>query len=438
MADSKKEEEEKRSGAVLPWGGAAGGGSGGWGGWLGTAARAMALSPEAALLRILSGAVLGVGVLGLGATLYGRAQAAKGGPLAVNFESRRPGEAPSDARPPMEDFVRGMAGLWGPVLGLSDAPAPEAPAADAPGDAAADGSAKGGPAEADGKSDGKDGAGSADGAAASPDVAVGGGAGGFGGTAGGAGGGPGSGALASADLGAAARGGAPGAASGEAAGGAAAAKRDMRAGTLRSARPTAGKAGKGALNQLKFAQNRSALGAASVAPERSYGAAQSAFEGGAPGAAGGSIGGAGAGEGGAGLGSSPANPRRGPTGPMNPDSKRLSCPSGYTLDGSDCRPLEGVNKTPYQGLADMAKAFLVVGAALALLGLLLITRPTPWMQILGGVLLGAAAGLIVAALAIGADIQSRYGQKAQKDAIDSAAGRASQGKPPKPAEKIPF
>ncbi|TPW19308.1 MAG: hypothetical protein FD126_2815, partial [Elusimicrobia bacterium] len=139
-----------------------------------------------------------------------------------------------------------------------------------------------------------------------------------------------------------------------------------------------------------------------------------------------------------GLGSTPANPRRGETGPMPSGSKRMSCPSGYSLDGSDCKPLEGVNKTPYQGLADMAKAFLIVGAALALLGLLLITRPVPWMQILGGVLLGAAAGLIIAALAIGADIQNRYGQKKQKDAIDSAAGRAGQGKPPKPAEKIPF
>ena len=429
MADSeKKEEEERRSGAVLPWGGAAGQGAGGWGGWLGTAARAMALSPEAALLRILSGAVLGVAGLGLAATLYGRSQAKTNPALAVNFEQRRPGEAPADARPPMENFVRGMAGLWGPVLGLSDAPAAEgaAPPTDAL-DAAAHGAKP--KADKDAAPEDKTGSGApGEGVEVERDGS---GAGGASGSLGAGGMRPGSGALALADLtGAPRAAGGAGAPLSDGSDGASGAKRDMRSGALRSARPTAGKAGKGALNQLKFAQNRSALGAASTAPERSYSSAQSAFEGGTPGASGGAIGGAGASQGGAGIGSSPANPRRVETGPMSPDSKRMTCPSGYTLDGSDCKPLEGVNKTPYQGLADMAKAFLVAGAALALLGLFLITRPTPGLQILGGILLGAAAGLIIAALAIGADIQNRYGQKKQKDAIDSAAGRAGQGKSP--------
>ncbi|TBR21028.1 hypothetical protein EPO15_11335 [bacterium] len=432
MGDSKKDEEERRSGAVLPLGGGgAGAGPGGWGGWLNALARAMAVSPEAALLRIFGGAAVGVCALAVTATLYGRATAAGGGPLAVSFD-RRPGEAQVEAHPPMENFVRGMAGLWGPVLGLSDAPAAEPAPPDAP-KGAAEGEA--GKADQDSAEKGKkDGAGAAEGDAAARAAAAEAAAAGASGPGVG-GGGSGSGALASDALA-----GAAGAAGAGKAGagalpdgadtGAPASKRDMRAGALRSARPASGKAGSGALNQLKFAQNRSALGAMSAAPERSYGAAQSAFEGGAPGAAGGGIGGAGASQGGAGVGSVPASPRYGPTGPMNPDSKRLSCPSGYSLDGSDCKPLEGVNKTPYQGLADMAKAFLIAAAALALVGLILVTQPTPWMQALGGILLGAAAGLIIAALAIGADIQNRYGQKKQADAIGSAAGRAGQGKSP--------
>lgn len=430
MADPKEKEEEKRSGAVLPLGGGgAAAGPGGWGGWLNAAARAMAVSPEAALLRILSGALLGVGGLALTATLYGRAQAGRTAPLVVDFEGRRPGEAAPDERRPMEDFVRGMAGLWGPVLGLSDAPADDAGAPPVPDGAAGAAAAK---AAKDSGAEGKDGAkesGPEGGAAAAQDAAVGGGASG-------AGAGPGdgasaSGALASADLAGAARAGAAGgAALDDGAGGAASAKRDMRAGAVRSARPAGGKAGKGALNQLKFARGRSALGASAASPERSYGAAQSAFEGGGPAGAGSAIGGAGAGQGGAGLSSGRNNPKVVDVGRAVQEQSRLSCPSGYMLDGTDCRPLEGVNKTPYQGLVDMAKAFLVVGAALALLGLLLVTRPVPWMQALGGILLGAAAGLIIAALAIGADIQSRYGQKGQKDAIDASAGRAGKGQSP--------
>lgn len=429
MAEQKEKEEEKRSGAVLPLGGGASAGPGGWGGWLNAAARAMAVSPEAALLRILSGAVLGVGGLGLTATLYGRAQAGRTAPLVVDFEGRRPGEAAPDERRPMEDFVRGMAGLWGPVLGLSDAPAADAgapPLPDGAADAAAAKAAKG--AEAEGEDGAKESA-PEGGAAGAQDAADGGGASGAG--AGSGAGGSGSGALASSDLAGGARAGASaGAVPEDGSGTASASKRTMRAGAVRSARPAGGKAGKGALNQLKFAQGRSALGASAASAERSYGAAQSAFEGGGPAGAGSGIGGAGASQGGAGLGGGSANPRRVDVGRALEDQKRLSCPSGYTLDGADCKPLEGVNKTPYQGLVDMAKAFLVVGAALALLGLILVTRPVPWMQALGGILLGAAAGLIIAALAIGADIQSRYGQKSQKDAIDASAGRAGKGRSP--------
>ncbi|MBI2363328.1 MAG: hypothetical protein HYV15_08120, partial [Elusimicrobia bacterium] len=214
--------------------------------------------------------------------------------------------------------------------------------------------------------------------------------------------------------------------SGGAAPGGTAALRQMRAGTLRSARGAPPKAGKGALSQLKFADRSSQLGASAASAERSYQAAQSAFEGGAVGA-GSPIGGAGAGDGGAGVSASPRGTIAGPTQSPGP---RLSCPSGYTLDGLDCRALQGENKTPYQNLADTAKTLLILGAVLAAVGLLLVTRPLPWMQIVGGMMLGAAAALILAALAIGADIKSRYGQGAQKDAIDAAGSRAGQGKSP--------
>lgn len=379
---------------------------------------ALLTSPEAMFPRVLAGLTIAVGISWLAATEIGRWNAPDGSPLAAPFDPA-PAMSPSafDARTPAESLVRGMAGLWGPVLGMGEAghdslndgaaetpPPPPDDAAKKPGDESAS-------KTADGAAEGTE-AGGGQGAA---------GAGGSGTWA------PGS-ASAAAALGgthsgdAAAGAAALDAALAQARAGAESPARDMRAGALRSARPQPARSGKGALRQLKFADGQSRLGAATAAPERSYDAAKAAFEGAGTGA-GSPIGGAGAGEGGAGI--SQASTPRGVTGPVAPNGPKLTCPSGYSLDGQSCRPLQGVNKTPYQSQADMAKAFILIGAILAALGLFLATRPVPWMQIVGGMMLGAAAALIIAALAIGADIEKNYGQKPQRQAIDAQAARAA-------------
>ena len=426
MAGDKDEEEERRGGAVLPWW-RAGGGDGGFGpmGLLRALGRAFLTAPEAVFLRVLAGGLVALGGAWGIATVAGRSAAADGSPIMSPFIPAPAGLSADSAlagRRDLASLVRGMEGLWGtPPDPVSDAPA----ASDLP---VPDSGSSGGPEDAAGKDEAAK-SGAEPGAGA--DFSGGGDGGGAdfvpGATLGGAPGGLGAGALASA-----AAGGAKGSMAGEvpagSAGGAASPARQMRAGTLRSARGGPARAGKGALNQLKFADKSSQIGATAGSAERSYQAAQSAFEGGAVGA-GSPIGGAGAGDGGAGVSAGP-NPRGTIAGPTPGTGPRLSCPSGYTLDGSDCKPLQGVNKTPYQHLADMAKTFLILGAVLAAVGLLLVTRPVPWMQIVGGMMLGAAAALILAALAIGADIKNRYGQDPQKSAIDAAGARAGQGKSP--------
>ncbi|MBI5595247.1 MAG: hypothetical protein HY928_04070 [Elusimicrobia bacterium] len=426
MAQDKDEEEERRSGAVLPWWRAASGGEGGFGpmGLLRSLGRAFLVAPEATFLRVLAGGLVALGGTWGIAAFAGRSAAADGSSILSPFLPTPAGLSTEGAlagRSDLATLVRGMEGLWGtPPDSVADAAGSTAGADAAPelpmeGDGAAGKEEKG----SDGAKSAEGGAGGAGTQDAQGEVAV-------GGAGAPLGAGLGAGALASAASVGAGKPGTGGPSAGAAEAGVSAALRQMRAGTLRSARLKGGNAGKGALSQLKFADRSSQLGASAASAERSYQAAQSAFEGGSAGV-GSPIGGAGAGDGGAGVSASPRGTIAGPTDRTGP---RLSCPSGYTLDGGDCRALQGENKTPYQGLADTAKTLLILGAVLAAVGLLLVTRPLPWMQIVGGMMLGAAAALILIALAIGADIKNRYGQGAQKDSIDSAGSRAGQGKSP--------
>ncbi|MEE8424646.1 MAG: hypothetical protein V3S11_02395 [Elusimicrobiota bacterium] len=188
--------------------------------------------------------------------------------------------------------------------------------------------------------------------------------------------------------------------------------------------------GKGALGQLKFAKNQSKKGAFAAGREGAFEAANAAFQGQSAGGAGTGIDGAGAGqdEGGIGTGSSPNSPS-GSSALGSPGE--YSCPAGYMLQESSCVPTEGSNRTPWQGLLNTARMFLIAAAILAALGLmLLLMGGAPWMQILGGALLGLAAGLAMAAVAIGNQINDRYGQPDQKSAIDSSADAANQGVKP--------
>ena len=180
--------------------------------------------------------------------------------------------------------------------------------------------------------------------------------------------------------------------------------------------------GRSAMDQLKFAQNQSAAARMSSSPERSYQTADSAFQGqtavpgGIPAVAG---------------GPTTAAPQPSPVSEPSPRavSPPLSCPSGYALSGTMCQPLQAQNVAPYQGLVDTARKMLIAAAILAALGLFLLLGKggAPGMQILGGLLLGAAVALALAAMVIGNTIQSEYGQTPQKKAIDAGAGRALQG-----------
>ncbi|MBI4346835.1 MAG: hypothetical protein HY553_08265 [Elusimicrobia bacterium] len=171
---------------------------------------------------------------------------------------------------------------------------------------------------------------------------------------------------------------------------------------------------RGALGQLKFAKNMSNQGKLAPSSERSYEAASTAFQGqtaqpgGIP-AVGGVPVGAPApqdtpGEGGPTFGRAP------PT-----------CPAGYTFDGSDCLPPPTKDVTPYKNLVELARKFLIAAAILGALGLFMLMKGGPSGQLLGGLLLGAALALALAAMAIGNTIKQDYDQTPQKEAIDRQA-----------------
>lgn len=173
-----------------------------------------------------------------------------------------------------------------------------------------------------------------------------------------------------------------------------------------------------AMDQLKFAQNQSNRGRMANSSERSFQAADNAFQGqsaqpgGIPAVAAGA--------------SAPAAPPMAMQegGPRNA-SPVMNCPAGTQLiNGNACKPIETRNVTPYQGLVEMARKFLIAAAVLAVLGLFLLMKGGPGGQLLGGLLLGAAIALAVAAMMIGNTIEKEYGQAPQKKAIEHGASKS--------------
>lgn len=178
---------------------------------------------------------------------------------------------------------------------------------------------------------------------------------------------------------------------------------------------------RGAMDQLKFAQNQSNRGRLANSSERSYQAADNAFQGqtaqagGIPAVAGSPA-----------PGAPPMVTQQG--GPRNagPD---ISCPPGtHLINGNACKPIETRNVTPYQGLVDLARKFLWAAAILAVLGLFLLIKGGPGGQLMGGLLLGAALALALAAVAIGNTIEKEYGQVPQKKAIEQGADKSLKGR----------
>jgi hypothetical protein len=187
---------------------------------------------------------------------------------------------------------------------------------------------------------------------------------------------------------------------------------------------------KGALGQLKFAKNQSRKAATASTTGGAAQTAEDAFQGQTAGGGGSAIDGAGTTPGSGGISSGQSDT---PPGSVIPDSaSQLSCPSGYILEGDSCKPIGGGNKTPWQNMIGMARALLIGAAALAAIGLFLLLKAPwpPWGQIIGGFLLGMALVMVVAAMAIGNQIQNQYGQKTQGDIINSSGSGAMQGTAP--------
>lgn len=429
-----KEEEEKRRAGAAPWLSRAGarGPAGAGLDWSSPAAflrsgwSVLAYSPQAGLLRVALGAAAAVHAVLLGVFLVENAP--DGGPAFFNG-ALAPPESRQDsngafgagiAKPSVESLVVGLGNVLFPGSRLNDAPAA---AAEDSGAAAADQLADSaeptsGLPDEDSRKNGAErselGPGEGQGAPGDkPSLA---------GTLASLGSSPGGGMQSSA-----AQAGPP---PGKGAAGKSSSERrkTLPTGARGIARGPGG--GRGALGQLRFADTMSNKGKYDSSGERAYKAAGNAFSGqtGTAGA-GDSIGGAGDSVGGgSGVGSSPSSRPSGPV--ADAPQQNYSCPAGYILRGTECQPLDdGRNKTPWQGMVNTARMFLVAAAALALVGLLLLTKPGP-AQILGGVLLGLAAGLVVAAMSIGMQIEDRYGQAPQRRAIDDAGGSAMKGQKP--------
>ncbi|MFA6029692.1 MAG: hypothetical protein WC969_07560 [Elusimicrobiota bacterium] len=199
------------------------------------------------------------------------------------------------------------------------------------------------------------------------------------------------------------------------------------AASLRGGRVAASKGGRGrdAMKQLKFAKDMSNYGANSATREGGFSAAEAAFSGQSP-VGGSPDGAAGMSQGGSGL-----NEGLPPSGNLTVGNP--SCPSGYFLNGSVCSPMTGEsgNTTPYQKEVDGARRMILIAAVLFAIGLALLAfTAVPVLNVLGGLLLGLALILIVAASAIGDDLGRRYGQAAQGEAVKRAAAAAAQGQTP--------
>ncbi|MBI2362445.1 MAG: hypothetical protein HYV15_03560, partial [Elusimicrobia bacterium] len=128
MAQGKDDEEERRSGAVLPWCRAASTDTGfGPLGFMRALGRAFLVAPEATFLRVLAGGVVALGGLWGVAAVAGRSAAADGSPIMSPFLPAPDGLAAESAlagRSDLASLVRGMAGLWGtPPEAVADAAA---------------------------------------------------------------------------------------------------------------------------------------------------------------------------------------------------------------------------------------------------------------------------------------------------------------------------
>ncbi|HAH06433.1 MAG TPA: hypothetical protein DCM05_07890 [Elusimicrobia bacterium] len=195
----------------------------------------------------------------------------------------------------------------------------------------------------------------------------------------------------------------------------------IRSGKIAASNPARGR---GAMKQLKFANNLSKQAQRSPGMESGYTAAEAAFSGQAPKAG------------------MPASPdggvqQDGPgpkPQPMSTPISSKSCPAGYFINGDVCSPMTGEsgNKTPYQDELDAARRYLIFAAILAAVGIaLLALTSSPILHILGGLLLGFALIMVVAAAVFGDDIINKFGQMTQGLGVKSAGSAAMQGQAPK-------
>jgi hypothetical protein len=196
----------------------------------------------------------------------------------------------------------------------------------------------------------------------------------------------------------------------------------MRSSKIPATRPARGR---GAMSQLKFANKLSGQAQRSPTVESGYSAAEAAFSGQAPKAGMPTAAGAGVQQDGLGVMAQPMGA---------PSGKSLSCPQGYFVNGDVCSPMTGDsdNKTPYQDELDAARRYLIFAAILAAVGLALLAfTSVPILHILGGLLVGFALIMVVAAAVFGDDIINRFGQVTQGKSVKSAGAAASQGQAPK-------
>jgi len=433
--DKKREDEDKdrkRKGGAALIGGASTPGAVGMD-WSSPAAilhsawQAVFLSPHTGWLRAALGLGLALQLAWVGSAFFlGKIAGPKhpeGG--AVWFPRRPPPSAAVNARPPLENLVRGLKYLFAPPLVERDA------AADAYADDGTYGAGggegygavpSGGPPgfSEDAHEGGEEDAASDEGGAAAMN-AMGGGLAPGGGSSAGASSGLGAGAAAGAGGGKEVSPKPPSTAKSKAL------KRDMRAARGKGMRTSdKRKAGKlSALRQLRFSEKKSNSAKYSGKSGQAYSEAANAFGEGQAGAP--PIDGAGAGTDGSGVGTSATDEKT----VVPPSENEEICPSGTVKSGGVCVPVSGENKTPYQGILDQAKMFLFGAAAMAALGLFLLTRTgNPMAQIIGGILLGAAAALVLAAVSIGNFIGDKYGQETQASIVQNSGDRAMDGQNP--------
>lgn len=114
-------------------------------------------------------------------------------------------------------------------------------------------------------------------------------------------------------------------------------------------------------------------------------------------------------------------------GPGTPASVSLGAPSAPRESITIPEPTVPKNVTPWQDLLNRARALLSSALVLAILGFLLLRSKTPWLQILGGGLLGLAIWSALMASSMGDKIRNKWGQVDQDNIIKRTADKAQQG-----------